>query len=302
MNPGELPEHTQNSIEPEQLPEDWLQAPLQPPPVPSSAVYAVKHQQTRYAAVQVDPLWPRSFFSDQHPLHFQVEQPADVEEKLIWLQERLQLQPGARVLDYNCGHGVYSQALAEQGYWVVGTDASTHLLDEARNRSIGKSSAPLFVQTDLRSAAFIESFDAAYSLGYRFGFLDDQNAIQCLKNIAHCLRPNGCLVLHLLNRDALVSGLPTRQWWGDSSLAVHEEVWLHDLSSRVQVKQEIFSATRAQTQQQYSLRVYSEHELHGILSSLGFEILEISGAFFAKRAFFGVDSFDLVVVAQKKAP
>lgn len=301
MNPGELPESTQNPVEPEQLPEDWLQPPLQPPPLPAPAVSTTKSTQMRYESIAVDPLWPRAFFANLHPSPFALPDSLELEEKLVWLQERLQLQPGARVLDYNCGHGLYAQGLAEQGFWIIGTDVSSDLLAEANKRSVGKPGLPLYVQTDLRSGAFAECFDGAYCLDHRFGFLNEQEALQALQNIARSLRPHGMLVLHVPNRDAVVADTPAKRWWGDSTLAVHEDVWVHDISSRIQIKQEIFFAGGRQTQRHYSVRVYSAHELHTLLSSLGFDILEISGSFFAKRAFFGVDSSDIVIVAQKQA-
>lgn len=42
---------------------------------------------------------------------------------------------GDVAVDLGCGHGIYSVALANQGYRVIAVDSSSHLLDELRQRS-----------------------------------------------------------------------------------------------------------------------------------------------------------------------
>lgn len=308
MNPNDLtdplthgPADHPPTEEVEQLPDDWLQQTTQPPPVPGQhVVQRALPLGGRYGLAPIDPRWPNAFFSQQNPMPISLLPAGNFEEKLTCLQERLQLQPQQRVLDVHCASGMYARTLAEQGFWVLGVDPSSFLLRQAKNQSLTMKSPPHFLQEDLRNFFFSEKFEAAYCLDNRFGFFDDVGNAQILANVHRSLRSRGCLVLQLPNRDFFLDELPRKQWWGDSRLAIHEYAYLEEHASRICIQQEIFSATGPQTSQQYSFRLYSAHELHALLSSIGFEILEISGTFFAKHAFFGVDSPELVVVAQKR--
>ena len=53
---------------------------------------------------------------------------------------------------------------------------------------------------------------------------------------------------------------------------------------------------------EYSIRLYSLHELGQVLHEAGFRILEVSGHTRTPGAFFGPSSRELIILAQKRAP
>ena len=110
--------------------------------------------------------------------------------------ERLEIAPGARVLDIGCGCGSTSLELAQrvgpEGR-VVGVDISEPMLSRAEERArIANLSNLTFVKSDAQRHAFAPaSFDALFS---RFGvmFFDDPAA--AFRNLRTALKPGAHVV------------------------------------------------------------------------------------------------------------
>jgi SAM-dependent methyltransferase len=210
------------------------------------------------------------------------------------------LTPGAQVLDIGCGYGRHAMELAGRGFHVVGLDLSTPLLvrggEEAHRRGLQIN----FVRGDMRELDFESQFDGAYCLFSTFGYFDDEMNKKTIANIARALKPGGRVMIEILNRDYLISDLPTRVWWEGDGCVVLEEVELNYFSSRIQVNRSVVFDDGRQLEQEISVRAYSLHEVGKLMHAAGFRVLEVSGGYHTRGRFFGNQSRHIIVLAERK--
>jgi SAM-dependent methyltransferase len=212
------------------------------------------------------------------------------------------LTPGAQVLDVGCGYGRHAMELAARGFHVVGLDLSTPLLvrggEEAHRRGLTIN----FVRGDMRELDFEAQFDGVYCLFSTFGYFDDETNKKTIANIARALKPGGRVLIEILNRDYVITDLPTRVWWEGDGCVVLEEVDLNYFSSRIQVNRSVVFDDGRQLEQEISVRAYSLHEVGKLLHAAGLRVLEVSGAYHTRGRFFGNQSRHIIVLAERKDP
>jgi len=212
----------------------------------------------------------------------------------------MSLAPGAQVLDLGCGYGRHAMELAARGFHVVGLDMSTPLLvrggEEAHRRGLTIN----FVRGDMRELDFENQFDACYCLFSTFGYFDDETNKKTLQNVAQALKPNGKVLVEILNRDYVIADLPTRVWWEGDGCVVLEEVELNYFSSRIQVNRSVVFDDGRQLEQEISVRAYSLHEVGKLMHAAGFRVLEVSGGYQMRGRFLGNQSRHIIVLAERK--
>jgi SAM-dependent methyltransferase len=226
--------------------------------------------------------------------------PQATQSEAEFVIEAMGLSPGAQVLDVGCGYGRHAMELAARGYHVVGLDLSTPLLvrggEEAHRRGLQIN----FVRGDMRELDFENQFDAAYCLFSTFGYFDDETNKKTVTNIARALKPGGRVLIEILNRDYLITDLPTRVWWEGDGCVVLEEVELNYFSSRIQVNRSVVFDDGRQLEQEISVRAYSLHEVGKLMHAAGFRVLEVSGGYHTRGRFFGNQSRHIIVLAERK--
>jgi SAM-dependent methyltransferase len=226
--------------------------------------------------------------------------PQATQSEAEFVIDAMSLAPGAQVLDVGCGYGRHAMELAARGFHVVGLDLSTPLLvrggEEAHRRGLTIN----FIRGDMRELDFENQFDAAYSLFSTFGYFDDETNKKTLQNIARALKPNGKVLIEILNRDYVIADLPTRVWWEGDGCVVLEEVELNYFSSRIQVNRSVVFDDGRQLEQEISVRAYSLHEVGKLMHAAGFRVLEVSGGYQMKGRFFGNQSRHIIVLAERK--
>lgn len=120
-----------------------------------------------------------------------------------FLEEVLSTAPGPAVLDLGCGTGEHSRYLASRGYHVVGVDASSAVIDEAKNETAQSENNPEFVCGDLRELDEILAdrvFDAALCLGNTLVHLTtDEDLERTFRGLSGILRSGGILLSQILN-------------------------------------------------------------------------------------------------------
>ena len=160
---------------------------------------------------RVDPLWAVLTDPDRRHGGWQVDEfLATGEEPVAWVRQLVGeagLSLGDRVLDFGCGAGRLSNALAAHAGDVVGVDIAQSMVDEATriNRFPGRVS---FVAYDgVRLPFDDESFDSAVSL---ISIQHSPPAVQlaCLVELHRVVRPGGVLALQIPSRPSRPAELP----------------------------------------------------------------------------------------------
>jgi SAM-dependent methyltransferase len=194
--------------------------------------------------------------------------------------ERLDLAPGARLLDLCCGQGRHAVPLAQLGYRVTGLDLSRPLLDRAAALAADHGQRVGLVQADMRRLPFADaSFDAVLNLFNAFGYLEDDAQDELvLGEVARVLRPGGRFLQELANREALVRG------WHDSDvtrtgdgLVVLQERTLNLRSGRERVRYTLLDPDGRRTTREHAMRLYALTELEAMLGRAGLELLAVHG-------------------------
>ncbi len=161
---------------------------------------------------------------------------AEREAQIDWLWEKLELAPGAKLLDLTCGPGLYAVEFARRGCFVTGVDFSPASIAYARNlaRNKGAANRCVFIQQDLRQSDFSgQTFDAAIFLYGQLAVFERRQAEVLLAKIAAWLKPGGKLGVELLNQER-VDKTDSAWWftddtglWGDAPfLHLGERFWL----------------------------------------------------------------------------
>jgi SAM-dependent methyltransferase len=279
----------------------------QPPPAPSAtraaaaaaAAAAADPSQTRPRRRRGKP-WFEDIFDEDYlrTLPFLTPQATQMEAQFV--MDALAISAGSQVLDVGCGYGRHAMELAARGYHVVGLDSSLPLLlrgaDEAQRRGLTIN----FVHGDMRDMAFDAQFDGAYCLFSTFGYFDDETNKKTAQNICRALKPGARCVFEVLNRDYIIAELPLRVWWEGDGCVVLEEVDFNYFSSRLISSRSVVFDDGRQLEQEISIRSFGLHELGKLLHSAGFRVVEVSGNMITKGRFFGAQSRDIVVIAERR--
>ncbi len=281
----------------------------QPPPAPNAAraAAAAAAAATAAAPQAVKPRrgrgkpWFEEVFDEDYLRTLPFLTPQATQAEAQFVMESLGVEPGGQILDVGCGYGRHAMELAARGYHVVGLDSSLPLLlrgaDEAQRRGLTIN----FVHGDMRELNFDSQFDGGYCLFSTFGYFDDETNKKTAQCIARALKPGARCVFDVLNRDYLVADLPSRVWWEGDGCVVLEEVQFNYFSSRIVSNRSVVFDDGRQVEQEISVRCFSLHELGKLLHAAGFRVLEISGSMATRGRFFGAQSRDIVVVAERRA-
>ena len=111
---------------------------------------------------------------------------------------RLNLAPGARVLDVACGTGNTSIPLARGGALVTGVDIATNLLEQARARAAAEGLEIIFEEGDAEQLPYPDgSFDAVVTM---FGAMFAPRHELVAAEFARVLKPGGLLAMAIGRR------------------------------------------------------------------------------------------------------
>jgi SAM-dependent methyltransferase len=286
-------------------PSDAAHAPPPPPPtvakIPPTPPPAFKKPPVQQANDKArGKPWFVDLFDEDYLRTLPFLTPQATQAEAEFVIDTLGLAPGAQVLDVGCGYGRHAMELAARGFHVVGLDMSTPLLLRGGEEASRRGLTINFIRGDMRELDFENQFDGAYCLFSTFGYFDDEANKKALQNIARALKPNGKVVIEILNRDYLITDLPTRVWWEGDGCVVLEEVELNYFSSRIQVNRSVVFDDGRQLEQEISVRAYSLHEVGKLMHAAGFRVLEVSGGYQTRGRFFGNQSRHIIVLAERK--
>ena len=218
-----------------------------------------------------------------------------------FIESSLAIPKGAEVLDVGCGYGRHAIELVQRGLAVTGLDLSLPLLIRAADESQRRSVSVNFMHADMREMTFDRQFAGAYCMLTSFGYFDEESNLKVAEGIARALKPGGRLLLDVINRDYIVGDLPARVWWEGDGCVVLEEVDFNFNTNRVLTHRSVVFEDGQQMEQEISVRVYSLHEIGKLLRQAGFRVLEVSGSIPTRGHFFGANSRNLLILAERRA-
>lgn len=244
--------------------------------------------------------WFEDFFSDDYLRTVRQPKEREIAAECTFIESTLGLSPGATILDVGCGLGMHAIELTRRGYLVVGLDLSLPMLSRAGEEAKDLGLRINFLHGDMRDMTFDGAFDAVLCWGTTLGYFDDEGNRKALKRLHSALRIGGKLLLELCNRDFVIRSQPNLVWFEGDGCICMEETKFNYLQSRLEVSRNVMLDDGRQREKQYSLRLYSLHELGQMLSANRFRTLGVSGSTATPGVFFGADSPRIIVLAERR--
>jgi SAM-dependent methyltransferase len=224
---------------------------------------------------------------------------AQIKAEVNFIEESLGVQKGGVVLDLACGAGRHAVEMAARGYNVVGYDLSLAMLARAADEAHDRKQKLNFLHGDMRDMGFEEMFDGIYCWSTSFGYFDDEKNQLVAQRIHRALRTGGMLLLDLANRDFVTQRQPSLVWFEGDGCVCMDEMRVDFITSRLKVKRMVILDDGRTREMDYSIRLYTLHELGRMLHDVGFKVTDVSGQPATPGVFMGADSPRLIVCAER---
>jgi SAM-dependent methyltransferase len=270
------------------------------PPIPAGAATLPEALAQRPRRPRRSKPWFEEVFDEDYLRTLPFMSADQTLREVEFIESSLGVKPGGQLLDIGCGYGRHAIELAQRGLDVTGLDLSLPLLLRAADEAQKRSMSVNFVHADMREMAFEKQFDGIYSMLTSFGYFDEETNLRVAEGIARALKPGGRFLLDIVNRDYVVSDLPSRVWWEGNGCVVLEEVDFNFHTSRILTHRSIVFEDGRQIEQEISVRAYSLHEIGRLLRQAGFRVVDVSGSLATRGHLFGATSRNLLILAEKR--
>lgn len=244
--------------------------------------------------------WWQVFFDDDYIYSVKPAPPNVVRKQVDFIERSLALESGATVIDVGCGFGVHAIELSKRGYNMVAMDISLSMLSYAADEAQAAKQRINFIHADMTRMSFHQVFDGMLCLGTTLGYFSDEQNKQQLRRFANALKPEGVLILDIVNRDHVARQQPHLVWFEGDGCVCMEETQFNYLTSRLHVKRTLVLEDGRQRDTEYAVRLYSLHEIGHMLSDAGFRVTELSGMEETPGTLFGNESPRIIAVARKR--
>lgn len=213
--------------------------------------------------------WWHDFFPTFRPV-FDSIPIKSTNAQVRYIIRKLNLSPGKKFLDCPCGIGRIALPLARKGVTVTGVDITPSYLDELEKKAKRRDLKIKLAKADMRRINYKNEFDAGANLWTSFGFFEkESDDLLVIKKMYQALKPGGKFMLHLINRDWIMSNFSPRGWFQAGNAKVLEKRKF-DYSTSINHCEWCFLKDGKETTHQLRLRMYSYHELIAMFKSSGF--------------------------------
>jgi SAM-dependent methyltransferase len=189
----------------------------------------------------------------------------DSDTEVDFVLRHLPLSDFPLLLDLCCGSGRHAIGLAARGYQIMGIDKNPDAIARAQ-RSAPKSIH--FMVHDMRELDSLSTtFDGVLNLWHSFGYFDDATNRDILRQIHARLRPGGCFILDIYNRESLERFPARRQFVKEGVQVITKYRWS---GKRVTCSLTYDGGIGADT---FEWRIYTPDEILDLTHELGFRCL-----------------------------
>jgi SAM-dependent methyltransferase len=244
--------------------------------------------------------WWDEMFNDDYLRSLPAYSARFTQKEVDFIESALGVKSNGMILDLACGNGRHAVELSNRGYQIVGLDLSLAMLARAAELAQKNNQKINFIHGDMREMAFESTFDGAIFLGTSFGYFDDDTNVKVIEGLWRALKTKGTVIIETANRDYLISRQPNMVWFEGDGCVCMEESSFNYITSRLIVKRSLLFDDGRQLEHEFSIRVYCLHEIGKVLHNAGFRVAEVSGHIHTPSAFFGPESTNLIILAEKR--
>jgi D-alanine-D-alanine ligase len=225
-------------------------------------------------------------------------------EEVDFLEETLDLDKSAFILDLCGGQGRHSLELSRRGFMnVTVLDYSGYLIDLGQKRAKQEALNTIFIQNDARNTGLPgESFQCIIIMASSFGyFIDEDENKKVLNETFRLLMHKGTLLLDLPNRDYVIQNFkPFSSHRINEDISVNRTRELADdiIYGRETVTSEKKGCIRDRT---YCTRLYSLDKISELIHSAGFSSIICKKDFMNRAAEgdYGCMTNRMIITAKK---
>jgi 2-polyprenyl-3-methyl-5-hydroxy-6-metoxy-1,4-benzoquinol methylase len=223
-------------------------------------------------------------------------------QEVDFIEREIGFDRSLRVLDVGCGTGRHAIELARRGYTVTGIDLSPSLLARAREKAAQAGMSVTFVHHDARALPYTTEFDVALLIcegAFPLMETDDMN-FRILQGVQRALHSPGKLILTTLNAlyplSHSVEELPN----ANAPEARISNSTFDILTFRMTSVLEVTDDSGVKKALTCNERYYAPSEISWLLTSLGFQKIEICGCApgqFNKNKMLTSNDYEMLVLA-----
>lgn len=214
-----------------------------------------------------------------------------------FLQKRLGVPAGSRLLDVPCGDGRLSLELARRGYRMTGVDISREFLAAARESGEREGLPIEWRRSDMRDLPWIEEFDGAFCAGSSFGFLGDEGDAAFLSAVSRAVKPGSRIAIDAVKAAEVI--LPQFRERHELELGDLRFVAQNRYDHETGWTENLYTVTRGERSETRVARhrIYTYRQVVELLESAGFDACE--GLASLDGDLFRLGAGRLIVIAQR---
>ncbi len=222
--------------------------------------------------------WFRDYFNELYGnVILDSIQPSYTLNQVKFVEEALQPNPGASILDLFCGKGRHTLVLAKKGYNVTAIDFVPSFI-QALQESAQKEQCPVdAICMDARQIQYHNQFDHILVLFTSFGYFSDQENADLLSAIRTSLKPGGTCMIDVENRDYLLRFFCKEKWRKKEYGWLLERNRFYQKTSHQRTVRVIIDRHGNSTTSERILRLYAEHEILSLGHQVGFKAIKVYG-------------------------
>ena len=210
--------------------------------------------------------------------------------------EYLEIINPEKILDLACGFGRHANRLAALGHQVTGIDITLGFLDIAREDAESKGLLVDYQHGDMRTIAYEDEFDRILVMFTSFGYFDDDDNLEVLKNVRKALRDDGMVIIDIHNRDAFVKRFQQSFVTEKNSDLMVDRLHFDTMSGRMYNHRFVFR-DGVREDKPFSIRLYNPTEMQSMIKEAGLKLHAMYGGWGGEPV--SLDAGKMVVIAKK---